>query len=72
LRAYQYYDKLGRGRAVSFLNEGSTYVTSDTQLRLDGKERIGFSNPYRTTSLTATINPDDYWTTRAYELSGDE
>jgi RHS repeat-associated protein len=65
---YQFFDGLGRA-CRSFANEGSTYVTSDTQYDSMGRSwRV--SNPYRTTSLSATVNPDGYWTTNGYDYLG--
>ncbi|HYR77922.1 MAG TPA: DUF2341 domain-containing protein [Pyrinomonadaceae bacterium] len=68
VEVYQYYDKLGRaGR--SFLNEGSTYSTTDTQY--DSMGRVWrVSNPYSTTSLSDSVNPSGNWTTTAYDYLG--
>jgi RHS repeat-associated protein len=68
LEAYEYYDKLGRP-SRAFLNEGSTYLTTDVQYDLMGRSWRK-SNPYRTTSLNAAINPDNHWTTNAYDYLG--
>lgn len=65
---YQYYDKLGRP-CRTFLNEGSTYATTDMQYDSMGRSWRS-SNPYRTTSLTADVNPDEYWNTNAYDYLG--
>jgi len=68
VETYQYFDGLGRA-CRSLLNEGSTYLTSDTQYDSMGRSwRV--SNSYRTTSLTASVNPDGYWTTNAYDDLG--
>jgi RHS repeat-associated protein len=68
VEAYQYFDKLGRV-SRSFLNEGSTYLTTDTQYDPMGRSwRV--SNPYRTTSLTSSVNPDGLWTTNTYDDLG--
>jgi RHS repeat-associated protein len=68
VEGYQFFDGLGRP-SRAFLNEGSTYATTDTQYDSMGRSwRV--SNPYRTTSLTASINPDGYWTTNAYDYLG--
>lgn len=68
VEAYQYFDKLGRA-SRSFLNEGSTYSTTDTQY--DSMGRVWrVSNPYRTTSLSDSVNPSGNWTTTAYDYLG--
>ncbi|HEX5702842.1 MAG TPA: RHS repeat-associated core domain-containing protein [Pyrinomonadaceae bacterium] len=68
VEVYQYYDKLGRP-CRSFLNEGSTYLTKDIQYDLMGRS-WRTSNPYRTTSLNAAINPENHWTTNAHDYLG--
>ncbi len=68
IEAYEYYDKLGRP-CRSFLNEGSAYLTTDTQYDLMGRA-WRTSNPYRTTSLTGVVNPGDDWTTSTYDYLG--
>jgi YD repeat-containing protein len=67
LDSYQYFDKLGRG-VRSFVNEGSTYLTSDTQYDLLGRVSQ-VSNPYRTAtpSLSSGINPANLWTVSTYD-----
>jgi RHS repeat-associated protein len=65
VEAYQYFDGLGRA-SRSFLNEGSTYSTTDTQYDSMGRV-LRVSNPYRTTSLTDSVNPSGNWTTTAYD-----
>jgi RHS repeat-associated protein len=68
VESYQFFDGLGRS-CRAFLNEGTTYATTDKQYDSMGRSwRV--SNPYRTTSLTASINPDGYWTTNAYDYLG--
>lgn len=63
--AYQFFDKAGRA-SRSFVNEGSTYLTSDTQYDNLGRAwRV--SNPYRTTSLSDPINPSNRWTTSGFD-----
>lgn len=65
--SYQYLDKLGRA-VRSFVNEGSTYLTSDTQY--DRMGRVSqVSNPYKTTSpsLDSWINPSNLWTINTYD-----
>ncbi len=65
--SYQYFDKLARV-VRSFVNEGSTYLTTDTQYDLLGRVwRV--SNPYRTTapSLSSGVNPSNQWTTNTYD-----
>ena len=67
MESYQYFDRLGRS-VRSFVNEGSTYLTSDRQYDLLGREwRV--SSPYRTTtpSLNSGINPSNQWTTNTYD-----
>jgi RHS repeat-associated protein len=65
LSAYQHFDKLGRS-VRSFVSEGSTYITGDTQYdRLGRVSRV--SNPYRTTSSTDPVNPTNRWTTNTYD-----
>ena len=69
IETYQYYDKLGRP-CRTFLNEGnSTYLTSDTQYDSLGRS-WRTSNPYRTTSLMAPINPIGHWNTSGYDYLG--
>lgn len=67
IEAYQYFDKIGRN-VRSFLKEGTTYLTSDTQYDLLGHV-WRTSNPYRTTapSLNTGINPSNQWTTNTYD-----
>jgi RHS repeat-associated protein len=68
IETYQYYDKLGRG-CRTFVNEGSTYLTTDT--KYDSMSRPSqVSRPYRTSSLTAAVNPDNAWTTNGYDFLG--
>jgi RHS repeat-associated protein len=63
--SYQYFDKLGR-TIRSFTNEGSTYITQDTQY--DNLGRVSrVSNPYRTSSLTDPVNPSNQWVTNTYD-----
>src|SRR6185369_9499852 len=67
IESYQYFDKLGRS-VRTFANEGSAYLTADTQYDLLGRVwRV--SNPYRTTapSLETGVNPSNQWTTNNYD-----
>ncbi len=68
VQTYQYYDKLGRP-SRTFMNEGSTYLTTDRKYDSMGRQSQ-VSNPYRTTSLTGAVNPDDAWTTNVYDSLG--
>ena len=67
LESYQYFDKLGR-IVRSFANEGTTYLTADTQYDLLGRVWRA-SNPYRTSapSLNSGVNPSNQWTTNTYD-----
>jgi RHS repeat-associated protein len=69
LDSYQYFDKLGRS-VRSFVNEGPTYLTTDTKYDLLGRVSQ-VSNPYRTTtpSLSSGINPANLWTVHTYDSS---
>jgi RHS repeat-associated protein len=69
VESYQYYDNLGRP-CRTFLNEGSTYSTTDTQYNSMGRSwRV--STPYRTTSPTGCVdNPEAAWTTSVYDYLG--
>jgi len=63
--AYQFFDKMGRA-ARSFVKEGATYLTGDTQYDNLGRAwRV--SNPYRTTSLNDAINPSNRWATSGFD-----
>jgi RHS repeat-associated protein len=65
---YQFFDKLGRP-SRSFLKEGTTYLTNDTQYDSVGRTwRV--SNPYRTASLSDSVNPANMWTTNTYDVLG--
>ena len=67
IESYEYFDKVGRS-VRSFANEGSTYLTTDTQYDLLGRVwRV--SIPYRTTatSLNSGVNPSNQWTTNSYD-----
>jgi RHS repeat-associated protein len=66
MESYQFFDKAGRA-SRSFANEGTTYLTADTQY--DNLGRVWrVSNPYRTTSLTDPVNPSGLWTTTSYDV----
>lgn len=67
IESYQYFDKLGR-TVRTFVNEGATYLTTDTQYDLLGRPWRA-SNPYRTTapSLNTGVNPSNQWTTNSYD-----
>jgi len=65
LESYQYFDKLGRG-VRSFVTEGATYLTSDTEYDKIGRV-LRVSNPYRTTSRDEAVNPSGKWTTNTYD-----
>jgi RHS repeat-associated protein len=67
IESYQYFDKLGRN-VRTFVNEGATYLTADTQYDLLGRPWRA-SNPYRTTgpSLNTGVNPSNQWTTNSYD-----
>src|SRR5258705_1826192 len=65
LESYQYFDKLGRS-VRSFVTEGATYLTSDTEYDKIGRV-LRVSNPYRTTSRGETVNPSGKWTTNTYD-----
>src|ERR1051325_3979755 len=67
IESYHYFDKLGRG-VRSFANEGTTFLTTDTQYDLLGRVWRA-SNPYRTTapSLNTGVNPSNQWTTNIYD-----
>ncbi len=65
LDTFQFFDKMGRS-VRTFVNEGTTYLTSDTQY--DNLGRVWrVSNPYRTTAFTDTVNPSGLWTTNTYD-----
>lgn len=65
MESYQFFDKAGRP-SRSFTNEGTTYLTADTQY--DNLGRVWrVSNPYRTTSLVDPVNPSALWTTTGYD-----
>jgi RHS repeat-associated protein len=67
--SYEFADGLGRPRR-SFMNEGATWIVSDTQYDTMGRVwRV--SNPYRSTQRDeGAVNPSDAWTTSVYDALG--
>lgn len=68
LTNYGFFDGLGRS-VRSFSQDSGGWVVGDTQYDELGRVRR-VSNPYRTTSLTASVNPSDLWTTSTYDSLG--
>ena len=65
LDTFEFFDRSGRS-VRSFVNEGPTYLTSDTQYDNLGR-LLRVSNPYRTSAFTDPVNPSDLWTTSSYD-----